>query len=203
MEWLIANKEWLFSGAGVVLLGLLTKFVFATFRTKNLSVNNIDRQRHLAEGDDRCCEMIQGHEATVKLLVAHQELAELIEPAVADLHNPAARLLCGVSALGRCLLAPTHDMRDVAMPLDDSPEFGASIAGIGAQVLAAALGGHRALDRDGFEHLLKPLAIIDVGRGHDDRQRDPTPVREQVTLAPIFFPYPSGWVPRILLPSVL
>ena len=46
------------------------------------------------------------------------------------------------------------------------------------------------------------LAVIDVGRGHDDRQRDATPVHQQVPLAPIFFPDPSGWARRFVAPSV-
>jgi len=40
------------------------------------------------------------------------------------------------------------------------------------------------------------LAVIDVGCGHDDRQRDATPVHQQVALAALFFPDPSGWARR-------
>jgi len=121
---------------------------------------------------------------------------------MAHLDNPAARLLVGMPPFCLRLLASIHDMGDVAVPLDDSPQLRAAVSGIGTQMLAAALGGHGTRDRDRLEHLLQALAISHVGRGHDDRQRDATPVHQQVTLAPIFSPGPSGWVQRILVPSV-
>ena len=120
--------------------------------------------------------MVQCREAALELFVAHEQLAEAVEPAMADLDDPATGLLAGVPSLRVRLLATIHNVGDVAVPLDDPPQLGAAVPGIGAQVLAATLGGHRAPDRDGFEHLLQALAVIDVSRGHDDRQRDATPV---------------------------
>jgi len=169
---------------------------------KDLSVNNVDDQRHLPERDDRRGEVVQGEEAALELLVAHEELAEAIEPAMADLDDPATRLLAGLAPLGCCFLAAIDDVRDVAVRVDDAQRLGASVAGVGAQVLAATKGSSLALDHNGAEHLVDSLAVIDVGRGHDDRQRDATPVHQQVPLAPIFFPDPSGWARRFVAPSV-
>ena len=146
--------------------------------------------------------MVQRHETAIQLLIAHEQFSKPVESTVADLDHPAARFPARLPLLGVGFLAPVYDVRDVAVPFDDPQQLGAAITRIGAQVLAAALGGHRALDRDFLEDLLQPLAVMHVRRGHDDRQRDATPVHQQVTLAPIFFPGPSGSAPRILAPSV-
>ena len=44
--------------------------------------------------------MIQRDEAAFEFLVSHQQLAEAIEPAVADLNHPAPSLLGRVAPLG-------------------------------------------------------------------------------------------------------
>lgn len=43
--------------------------------------------------------MVERQEATRQLLVAHQKLAEAVEPAVANLYHPASGLLAGVMPL--------------------------------------------------------------------------------------------------------
>jgi len=146
--------------------------------------------------------VVQGHEATLKLFVTHQQLAESVEPAMTDLDDPPASLLPGLAPLGIGFLPSIDDMRDVAMRSDDLHRLGASVACICTQVLAAPGWRSPTLDHDRTEHLVDPLAIIDVGPGHDDRQRDATPVHQQVTLASLFFPDPSGWAQRLLAPSV-
>ena len=83
------------------------------------------------------------------------------------------------------------------MGVDDAQVLGAAIAGVGAQMLASANGRALALDDDGAEHSVQSLAVIDVGRGHDDRQRDATAVHQQMAVAPIFSPDPSGWARRL------
>lgn len=41
----------------------------------------------------------------------------------------------------------------------------------------------RALDDNGVKHVVKPPAVIGIGRGHDGRQRDATTVDQQLALA--------------------
>jgi hypothetical protein len=41
------------------------------FRTKNLSVNNVDGQRYATEGNDRRGQVIEGDEAAFQFLVSH------------------------------------------------------------------------------------------------------------------------------------
>ena len=146
--------------------------------------------------------MVQGEEAALELFVANEELAEAIEPAMADLDNPASRPLPRLASLGSRFLSAIDDVRDVAVRVDDAQRLSAPVAGVGAQVLAAPQGSSLALDHDRTEHLFDSLAVIHVGRGHDDRQRDATPVHQQVSLASIFFPDPSGWARRFVAPSV-
>ena len=147
--------------------------------------------------------MVQGEEATLELLVAHEQLAEAVEPTVADLDHPSTSLLPGLPLLGLSLLAPVYDVGNVAMRFHDADGLGAAEAGVGTQVLAAPHRRLRALDDDGAEHLIDALGVIDVGPGHDDRQGDATPVHQQVPLAPIFFPDPSGCAPQPLAPTAL
>ena len=41
-------------------------------RTKNLSVNNVDSQLHLAKRDDGCGYVVECDKAALKLLISHQ-----------------------------------------------------------------------------------------------------------------------------------
>ena len=137
--------------------------------------------------------MVEGDEAAMELLVSHEQLAKTVEPTVADLDHPTARFLRRIAPLGISLFATTDDMRDVAVRLDDLQCTPASIAGVGAQVLAATDARRLALDHDGLQHCVELRDVMLVRSGHDERQRDATAVHQQVTLAPLFFPDPSGW----------
>jgi hypothetical protein len=86
-----------------------------TYADKNLSVDDIDCQCHLAERDDGCGDVVECEEASVELLVSNEQLSETVVPTVADLNHPAARLLRWVAPLGINLFAATDNMRDVAV----------------------------------------------------------------------------------------
>lgn len=167
----------------------------ASTLAKDLSVNNIDRQPDLAQDDDGCGQMVEREEGVLELLVAHQELPEPVEPAMAGFDHPAARLLPGVSFLLIGFALSAHHMRDVAMGQDDPHGVPAPVPGVSAQVLGAALLGKRALDHDGVQHGLELRHIMRVGSCHDERQGDPTPVHQKVALAAFFSPDPSGCAP--------
>lgn len=78
---------------------------------KSLSVNYVDAQWHLAESDDGRRQVVERKEAALKLLVAHQQFAETVEPTVAHLDHPAPRLLLGIEPLGLGLLASAWNWR--------------------------------------------------------------------------------------------
>ena len=168
---------------------------------KNLSVNNVDRQRHLAERDDRCGDVIERDKTAVQFLVSHEKLSEAVEPAMADLNHPAACLLGRIAPLGVSFLAATDNMRNVAVRLDDLQGATAAIAGIGTQVLVATNARRLALDHDGLQHCVELRDVMLIRPGHDERQRDATAVHQQMTLAPLFFPDPSGWDRQTLAPA--
>lgn len=94
-------------------------------------------------------------------------------------------------------------MRSVAAAADRL--FGRSPAksGIRTQVLAVISAHTGAARNDGIQDGLKLRDIMMIGRGHDDRQRDATRVHQQHSLAPLFFPDPSGLARRILGPVEL
>jgi len=58
---------------------------------KDLSVNNIYFPPDLPEGDDGGGQVAQGQVGALQLLVAHQQLAKPVEPAVGRLHHPPPR----------------------------------------------------------------------------------------------------------------
>ena len=84
----------------------------------------------------------------------------------------------------------------MAVRLDDLQCTSASIASVGAQVLAATHARRFALDHDGLQHCVELRDVMLIRSGHDERQRDSTAVYQQMTLAP--FPDPSGWGRRTL-----
>ena len=77
-----------------------------------------------------------------------------------------------------------------------------TVARISTQVFVAALFGIGALDDHRIKHRLDLRHIVHVGTGDHQRQRGATPVHQQVALAPIFFPDPSGWALQLLVPAV-
>ena len=137
----------------------------------------------------------------IQLLVANQQFTEAVEPTAANLHDPAASLVLWIAALARCLLLAAHHMRNVAMPLHRLRVLCAGVCGIGAQMFAATPRRVRPLDHDGIEHQLETFAVMHVGPGHDERQRDATPVHQQVAHAAFFSPDPLGWDRYLLVPS--
>ena len=100
--------------------------------TKDLSVNNIDGQTDLSQGDDGSSQMVESEKGVLQLFVAHEQLAESIEPPMACLHHPAARLLLRIAFLALCLALAAHYMRDIAVGQDDLHGVLSPVAGISA-----------------------------------------------------------------------
>ena len=147
--------------------------------------------------------MVERHEAAFELLVAHEQLAEAVEPAMTHFNDPAPRLLFGVSPLAVGFLASIDDMVDVAVSGDDFQCGFATVPGIGAQVLAAPQAWRWPFDHDGLQHGIELGDVMRVGPGHDDRQRDATTVHQQVTFAAFFSPDQSDSGRPLLAPGAL
>ena len=155
---------------------------------------------HFAERDDASCEMVEREEAALKFLIAHEQLAKTVEPAMADLNNPTSSFLSGMQLLGLLLLGATGHMRNVVMALNDLQRRLATISSIQTQMLGATLSRRLALDHDGGQHCVELRNIMPIRSGHDERQGDATAVDQQVTLAPIFSPDQSGWARPAVAP---
>lgn len=147
--------------------------------------------------------MVECKKAALQFLVSHEELAEAIEPTVADLNDPAPCFLPWVSPLVVGFLASINDMRNVVMFRNDLCGGFAAIARISAQMLAAPQRRCLALDRDGLQHRIKLGDVVLICPCHDDRQRDATPVHQQMALASIFSPDPLDWGRLPLVPRAL
>ena len=105
-------------------------------------------------------------------------------------------------ALRLSFLPSAFDMGDVAMFLNDAQRGRSGIASISTQMLVRRSGGSGA-HHDGIEDRRHLGDIMPIGSGHDDRQRDATTVHQQMALAPIFFPDPSGLARRLPVPLAL
>lgn len=150
-----------------------------------LSINN----DHLVQHDHSGRKHDQPLVSSVGLLVAWREFAEPVEPRMTEFHDPAARLERGIFGFVIDFLAARADMWHVA---GLSRRLGlASVSGIQAKVLFLALAA--GLGDLGRQQILQFDTIIAIGRADDDCQRDAMLVDQQMTLAPIFFPGPSGW----------
>ena len=113
--------------------------------------------------------MIERNKAAIKLFVSHEQLAKAVEPTVCHLDDPAPGLLFGIAFVFAGFLAPSFDMRDVAMPLKDFQSRLAGIARVGTQVLASSLGRLGTLDHDGIQNGPQLRNVMPVGAGHDER----------------------------------
>lgn len=155
---------------------------------------------HFSERDDAGCKMVEREEAALEFLIAHQQLAKTVEPAMADLNNPTPGFLSRMPLLCLLLLRATGHMRNVAMAFYDLQRWLSAIAGIKAQMFGATFSRRFALDHDGRQDCIELRNVMPVRSGHDERQGDATAVDQQVTLAPIFFPDRSGWARPALVP---
>ena len=120
---------------------------------------------------------------------------------MADFNNPTSGFLSGMPLLGLLLLRAAGHVRNVAMALNDFQRGLAAISRIKTQMLGTTIGRHFALDPDGRQDGVELRNIMPVRSGHDERQRDATAVDQQMTLAPIFSPDPSGLARLALVPE--
>ncbi len=127
----------------------------------------------------------------MELLESDKELPEAVEPAVGGLDDPPP-VLGWPSSAGRALLA---NAGMVATLCDRVERRSSRVPSVGKQVHPAT----PAWPADQrVEEKLKLGHVVPIGRGDADRQRDPTRVDQEVPLASIFFPGPSGCDRRTL-----
>lgn len=99
-------------------------------------------------------------------------------------------------------------MRNVTALKDDSERLGPGVAGVRAEVLPYSL---LRTDDAAVQNRSELGHVMPVCSGDDNRQRDPTPVHENVTLCPYFFSRSFGSRPTdssavgtfVMLPSTL
>src|SRR3989304_2304261 len=127
--------------------------------------------------------------------ISNQELSETVEPRMRNFHNPAPRLVSIVAAhlffTARAhvrLIVALHNLRE---------RRHAAKARIRAQVLRMIRLDLGALDDNRIQRSRQLRHVVTISPDYDDRQRDATRVDQEHSLAPIFFPDPSGWVRQI------
>ena len=113
--------------------------------------------------------MVEAEEAAFELLIAHEQFAKAIEPAMRNLHHPPPGALRGIPPLLIGFPSAPFDVGNVAMFFNGAKRQCAGIAGIGTQVLAASPKGLRSMHHDGVKDRCKLADIMSIGSGHDDR----------------------------------
>ena len=112
--------------------------------------------------------MVQRQEAAFQFLVAHQQFAETIEPAVGDLNHPSSGPLAGVAfQFGGFLPAPLY-VRNVAVLLDDAQRRCSGIACVRTQMLASTHWRLRFFDHDRGQYSFQLRDVMPIGARDDE-----------------------------------
>jgi len=133
------------------------------------------------------------------LFVAHQQLAEAVEPRVSAFDHPAARTLplpAGANFFAtlahmRCVTAPPHGLRGGTprIPL------------VRTQVLPSATARFGAHDHNAIQSGRQQFDIMSIGPADDKGQRDASTVYQQAALAAFFSPDRWGYCPPLPVPA--
>lgn len=166
---------------------------------KNLCVNHVCLEWHFPKAIRTAASQFRATKLRSNFFVSHAQFAKAVEPAMADVDHPPPGLLLWIALLDIGFFAAIDGMRNVTLCFDDDQFDAAAVPGVGTQVLAATVGRDLTLDHDGVEHLLQPLAVIDLRPGHDERQGDATAVQQQEALAA--FDFRDPWNSGRLLPG--
>ena len=86
----------------------------------------------LAEGDDGCSKVVQCHEASFELLVPDEKLPKTVEPAMANLDNPAPGLLLRITLQGVGFSPSVYNMRNIPACLDVCQIVDTAVTGVSA-----------------------------------------------------------------------
>ena len=139
---------------------------------------------------NQCCSALQQcQKIGGGLFIAHQQLAEAVEPRVRAFNHPTARALPLPAGAGffsalshmRCVTALLHGLRG------GTPR----IAFVRTQVLPAAAAGFGAHDYNAVQSGFQQFDIMSVGPADDNGQRNAAPSTSKLRLLP-FFPPISG-----------
>ena len=135
------------------------------------------------------------------LFIAHQQLAEAVEPRVRAFDHPAAGALA--FATGQCLLSALPHMRRVTTPFHGLRGGTPCIALVRTQVLPPAAGGFGTHDHNAIQGDRQQFDIMPIGSADDKGQRDASPVHQQAALAAFFSPDRWGCCPPLPVPVAL
>jgi len=134
------------------------------------------------------------------LFIAHQQLAEAVEPRVRAFDHPAARTL--PFPAGADFFSALSHMRRVTTLLHNLRGGTPRIALVRTQVLPAAA-GFGAQDHNAVQSDRQQFDIMPVGPADDKGQRDASTVHQQAALAAFFSPDPLGCCPPLPAPVAL
>ena len=118
-----------------------------------------------------------------------------------SLHYPTASL---ESRFGQLVVSLFTSLLNVwlIVPLNDCIRCRrALVARIGAEIVLPRSARH--LHYELVQRGLKQFYVMRICAAGDERERDANPVDQQASFAPIFFPDPWGWGPRIRLQAAL
>jgi len=103
-------------------------------------------------------------------------------------NHPFAGFISRINLFLLFLLFALCDVRGVASIFDSLLCRGSSVTFVSKKILVSVW----LLNYNSIEDTSQLADIMPVCSGYDYRQRDPTPVYQNMALAAFFFPYPSG-----------
>ena len=151
--------------------------------------------------DQGCRALQQCQEVGGGLFIAHQQLAEAIEPRVGAFNHPAA----GAMALptGTSFFPALPHVRRITSGLHGFRGRTPRITFVRTQVLSPAAADFWAHDHNAVQSDRQQFDIMPVGPADDKGQRDASPVHQQAALAAFFSPDPWGCCPPPPVPAAL
>lgn len=93
------------------------------------------------EREGGCGQKLERDEAALEFLVAHEQRAKAIKPAMADLSPPPSGLLRSVPVGGGGLFAASGDVREVATALEGAVMLRTTVSRIGTPLFVRRCGG--------------------------------------------------------------
>lgn len=147
------------------------------------------------------CALQQRQKIGGGLFIAHQQLAESVEPRMGAFHHPAAGALS--LPTGTSLLPTLPHMRRIAPRSHGLRGRPPSITLVRTQVLSSPPADFGAHDHNAVQSDCQQFDIMPIGPADDKGQRDASTVHQQAALAAFFFPDPWGCCPPIPAPVAL
>lgn len=128
--------------------------------------------------------------SSIQFFIADGQLTKPVEQGMAGFHYPAARFKRWIQSFLPLFFSPRPNVRFISRSKHHPQLFISNVSCIGAEFFFFMR--HDRRYSFALENRPKLGGVMPVRPGHDDGQRDATPVHKNMALASFFFPDPWG-----------